>query len=146
MPQRRFLFVTWIAATCWMHTLAAAAEGFDGKWTGTFSCAKLSFTKGPLKVPMDITVANGAVTYARDVLSADGSRIISTVKGTGTIGADGKITLSETWKSADERPRYTFTASYAGTVSGNSANIRGTQVWSFDRKTENRACTIALKR
>jgi hypothetical protein len=147
MTRVQFLFVTVIAANCWvLHAPAAAAEGFDGKWTGTFSCAKLSFTKGPLKVPMDITVANGAVTYARDLLSADGSRIISTVEGTGTIGADGKVTLSETWKSADEKPRYTYTASYEGSFKGNAANLRGTQVWSFDRKTENRACTIALKR
>jgi hypothetical protein len=146
MTPMRFIFVTSIVAGCWVQTPLALAEGFDGKWSGTFSCAKLSFTKGPLKVPMDMTVASGAATYSRDVLNADGSRIVGTAEGTGTIGADGKITLSETWKSADERPRYTFTASYAGTVSGNSANIRGTQVWSFDRKTENRACTITLKR
>jgi hypothetical protein len=138
--------MTHVAGCCLLQAPAAMAESFDGKWTGTFSCVKLSFTKGPLKVPIDMTVANGVVTSTRDVLSADGSRIISTVEGTGTIGADGKITLSETWKSAGERPRYTYTASYAGTVSGNTANIRGTQIWSFDRKTENRACTITLKR
>ena len=132
--------------TSLLLTLSISAANFSGKWTGTFSCAKLSFTKGPLKVPMEMMVEKDAATYNRDVLSADGSRIISTVKGTGTIGADGKITLNETWKSAGERPRYTFTASYAGTVAGNTANIRGMQVWSFDGKTENRACTIALKR
>ena len=104
----RFLFVTSIAASCCvLHTPAAGAEGFDGKWTGTFSCAKLSFTKGPLKVAMDVTVANGVATYARDVLNADGSRIIGTEEATGTVGADGKITLTATWKSADEKPRYT---------------------------------------
>jgi hypothetical protein len=95
---------------------------------------------------MDVTVANGVATYARDVLNADGSRIVGTAEGTGTIGADRKVTLSERWKSADERPRYTYTASYEGSFKGNAANLRGTQVWSFDRKTENRACTIALKR
>jgi hypothetical protein len=146
MTRMHFLFVTAIAASCCLlHTPAAAAEGFDGKWSGTFSCAKLSFTKGPLKVAMDVTVANGVATYARDVLNADGSRIVGTAEGTGTIGADGKVTLSETWKSADERPRYTYTASYEGSFKGNAANLKGTQVWSFDRKTENRACTIALK-
>jgi hypothetical protein len=143
----RLLFVTSIAATCWMlHAPSAMAQGFDGKWTGTFSCVKLSFTKGPLKVPIEMTIANGAVTSTRDVLNADGSRIIGTEEATGTVGADGKITLTATWKSADEKPRYTYTASYAGTIAGKSANLKGTQVWSFDRKTENRSCTIALKR
>jgi hypothetical protein len=42
----RFLFVTSVAACCGMSQAPAAAEGFDGKSTGTFSCAKLSFTKG----------------------------------------------------------------------------------------------------
>jgi hypothetical protein len=40
----------------------------------------------------------------------------------------------------------TYTASYEGSFKGTAANLKGTQVWSFDRKTENRACTIALKR
>jgi hypothetical protein len=147
MTPMRFIFVTAVAAGCWMlQAPAATAEGFDGKWTGTIRCAKLSFTKGPLKVPMDMTVEKGAATYSRDVLNADGSRIVGTEEGTGTIGADGKLTLKATWKSADEKPRYTYTASYEGSFKGNAANLKGTQVWSFDRKTENRACTITLKR
>lgn len=124
----------------------AHAQAFDGKWTGTINCAKLSFTKGALKVPMDMTVSGADATYMRDVLNADGSRIVGTEEGTGTVAADGKISLAATWKSADERPRYTYTASYAGVLSGKSATIKGAQVWSFDRKTENRNCTIALKR
>jgi hypothetical protein len=48
---------------------------------------------------------------------------------------------------AIERPRYAYTASYAGAVAAKSASLKGTQVWkSVDGKTENRACTIALKR
>src|SRR6266705_7162282 len=114
--------------------------------TGTISCAKLSFTKGALKVAMDMTVSGTSATYAREVLNADGSRIVGTEEGTGKVAADGKLDLTATWKSADERPRYTYTASYSGTLSGKSGAIRGTQVWSFDGKTENRSCSIALKR
>jgi hypothetical protein len=54
--------------------------------------------------------------------------------------------LTATWKSAGEKPRCTYSATYAGSFAGKAANFRGTQVWSFDGKTENRACTIALKR
>src|ERR1700746_1823525 len=124
----RFLFAAIIAASCWTLPAATAAEGFDGKWTGTISCAKLSFTKGPFKVPMDMTVEKGAVTYVRDVYNADGSRVVGTEEGTGKSGDGGKLTLTATWKSPQERPRYTYTASYSGTVAAKSANLKGTQV------------------
>ena len=147
MTRVQFIYVTSIAVACWLlQDPLAAAQGFDGKWTGTISCAKLSFTKGALKVPMDMTVDKDAVTYARDVYNRDGARIVGTEEGKGTIGTDGKLTLAATWRSTQERPRYTYTASYEGGFKGNTATLKGTQVWSFDGKTENRACTIALKR
>jgi hypothetical protein len=148
MTASRFFFVTSVASTCLMlQTPAVAAEGFDGKWNGTISCAKLSFTKGPFKVPIDMTVDKGAASYVRDVYNRDGTQVVGTEEGTGTIGDGGKLTLTGTWKSTIERPRYTYTASYEGNFKGNGANLKGTQVWkSVDGKTENRACTIALKR
>jgi hypothetical protein len=113
MNRMQFLFVTSIAAGCWtLAGPAAAAEGFDGKWKGTISCAKLSFTKGPFKVPIDMTVDKGAASYVRDVYNRDGSRILGTEEGTGTIGDGGKLTLTGTWKATEERPRYTYSASY----------------------------------
>ena len=146
MTLRYVLFVTSLFGCSALHTSAVAAEGFDGQWKGTISCAKLSFTKGPFKTAIDMTVDKGAVTYTRDVYNRDGSRVVGTEEGKGTIGDGGKLTLTATWKSTEERPRFTYTASYDGSFKGNAANLKGTQVWSFDGKTENRACTIALKR
>ena len=129
-----------------LQTATAAADDFDGKWAGTINCAKLSFTKGPFKVPMEMKVEKGAATYIRDVYNKDGTQVVGTEEGTGTIDG-GKLTLTATWKSTQERPRYSYTASYSGTISAKSANLKGTQGWkSVDEKTENRACTIALKR
>jgi len=146
MTQIHILFVTSIATCCLLQTAAAPADDFEGKWTGTINCAKLSFTKGPFKVPMDMTVEKGAATYIRDVYNKDGTQVVGTEEGTGTIDG-GKLTLTATWKSTQERPRYTYTASYLGTISAKSANLKGTQVWkSVDGKTEDCACTIALKR
>ena len=148
MTRIHFVFVTLIAGSCCLlQAPAGAADDFDGKWTGTINCAKLSFTKGPFKVPMDMTVEKGTATYVRDVYNKDGTQVVGTEEGTGTIGDGGKLTLTGTWKSTIERPRYSYTASYEGTVSAKSANLKGTQVWkSVDGKSENRACTIALKR
>ena len=148
MTRRQFIFVTAIVASCCLlHTPAGAADDFDGKWSGTISCAKLSFTKGPFKVPMEMTVEKGAAAYIRDVYNKDGTQVVGTEEGTGTTSDGGKLTLTGAGKSTIERPRYTYTASYSGAVAAKSANLKGTQVWkSVDGKTENRACTIALKR
>jgi hypothetical protein len=123
----------------------ALAQSFDGKWTGDISCAKLSFTKGTMKAQLDMAVASGKATYARDVFNADGTRVVGTEEGSGTVAANGAIKLTAIWKSVGDRPRYTYTASYNGTLSGNQGTLRGTQIWTFDNKTENRACSIVLK-
>jgi hypothetical protein len=141
MARMQFIFVTLFAAGCCLLHTPATAEDFDGKWTGTINCTKLSFTKGPFKVPMEMTVDKGAASYVRDVYNKDGAQVVGTEEGT------GKLTLTATWKSTIERARYTYAASYSGTVAAKSASLKGTQVWkSVDGKTENRACTIALKR
>ncbi len=125
--------------------MPARAAPLDGKWKGEITCAKLSFTKGTLKVPMEMTVADGKATYSREVTNADGSRIVGTEEGAGTVAADGTISLAATWKSATEGARYNYTASYAGKLSSGQGKLSGTQVWTFDGKTENRSCAIALK-
>jgi osmotically-inducible protein OsmY len=126
--------------------MPARAAPPDGKWTGEISCAKLSFTKGVAKVPMDLTVSDGKAAYRREVMNADGSRIVGTEEGTGTVTSDGAISLTATWKSATEGARYNYTASYSGKLSDGQGTLSGTQIWSFDGKTENRSCSIALKR
>jgi hypothetical protein len=127
-------------------TGAAHAQSLDGDWTGQITCAKLSFTKGTMKTAMAMKIEKGQATYSRDVFNADGSRIVGNESGTGTVAADGALTLVATWKSAEEKPRYTYTASYGGKFAGGAITLKGTQVWSHDGQTENRACSIALKR
>ncbi len=78
-------------------------------------------------------------------MNADGSRIVGTEEGIGTVTTDGTISLAATWRSATEGARYNYTASYSGKLSGGQGTLRGTQIWSFDGKTEDRSCSIALK-
>ena len=88
MKRIQIVFLTSIAACC-LPQAPATAEDFDGKWSGTINCAKLSFTKGPFKVPMDMTVDKGAASYVRDVYNKDGTQVVGTEEGTGTIGDGG---------------------------------------------------------
>jgi hypothetical protein len=143
---KRLLSIVACAGAAWVLSGSPSfAQSHDGTWHGEIACAKLSFTKGPQKVPMTMTVSGNSATYTRQVYNKDNTAVVGTEEGTGTIAGD-QITLSAKWNSARANPRYTYTASYSGAVTGTAANLRGTQVWSFDGKTENRSCTIALKR
>ena len=118
-------------------TTGAGAQSVDGAWTGQITCVMLIFTA---KAAMEMTVANGQASYS-------GSRGVGTESGSGAVAADGDITLTGSGTSAaEDKPRYTYTASYSGKISGGAATLKGTQAWSFDGKTENRACSIALER
>jgi hypothetical protein len=123
----------------------AAAESFSGTWHGTLTSAKLSFTRGTQKVPIDVTVSGTSAGFSRKVYSRDNTAVVGTEEGTGTVGADGAIKLTSAWKSNGPNPRYTYTASYSGTLSKGNGSLKGTQIWSFDGKTENRACSMTLK-
>ncbi len=127
------------------YAAPALAGPLDGKWNGEIACANLSFTTGTVKVPMDMTVADNKATYKREVLNHDGSRVVGTEEGNGTVAPDGAISIAATWKSATENARYNYTASYSGKLSGGQGKLTGTQVWTYDGKSENRSCSITLK-
>jgi hypothetical protein len=136
-----------LSATCLLAAtiVGAAAENFNGTWHGTLTCAKLSFTKGTQKVPIDVTVSGTSASFSRKIYNRDNTAVVGTEEGSGTVGADGAIKLTSAWKGVGPNPKDTYTASYGGTLSKSNGNLKGTQVWSFDSKTENRACSIALK-
>ena len=126
-------------------SMPAFSQNNDGTWKGQITCAKLSFTKGTQRVPMTMTVAGEKVSYERQVYNRDNTAVVGTEEGTGTFDKSGTIKLSATWKSRREIPRFTYTATYSGSIKGNAASLSGTQVWSVEGKPENRKCTITLK-
>jgi hypothetical protein len=136
-----------LSAACLLAAtiVGAASENFNGTWHGTLTCAKLSFTKGTQKVPIDVTVSGTSASFSRKIYNRDNTAVVGTEEGTGTVGADGAIKLTSSWKGGGPNPKYAYTASYSGTLSKGSGSLKGTQIWHFDGKTENRACSIALK-
>jgi hypothetical protein len=135
-----------VLVTCsaffWLTT-SALAQSFEGKWAAEMDCHKLSFTTNAVKEPFELRVSGATVKYTREIFDPDGSRI-GTEEGTGIVSTDGKMTLHAVGKSAVYRKNYT--GSYSGKLSGQSGTLRGTQVWRLGAKTEDRACTIMLKR
>ena len=69
-----------------LGAMPAAAEPFDGTWSGTLSCAQLSITIGPLRVPLQLTVSHGRASYSRHVLNQQGTAVVGSEEGMGTVG------------------------------------------------------------
>ena len=137
-----------IAVLSWLEPMATgmAAEPLDGIWRGEMNCAKLSFTKGSQKVPVEVVVSGRSVTFARKVWNQDNSSVVGTEEGSGEVDANGEIKISSVWKSTAAKPRFAFTGSYVGRLQMSVASLTGTQVWTFDGRIENRVCSVSLKR
>jgi hypothetical protein len=137
-----------IAALSWLKPTATgvAAETWDGTWRGQMTCAKLSFTKGSQNVPVEVVISGRRVTFARKVWNQDNSSVVGTEEGSGEVDANGEIRISSVWKSTGANPHFTFNASYLGSLQIGAGSLNGTQVWTFDGKTENRGCSLSLKR
>src|ERR1700741_3026287 len=91
----------WAVAACALAASPALAQSYDGTWKGQLSCAKLSFTKGPQKVAMTMTVSGGTATYSRQVYNRDNTRVVGAEEGSGTVSGSGEIKLSTKWSSPD---------------------------------------------
>jgi hypothetical protein len=121
----------------------ADAQSFDGKWAGEMDCAKLSFASGPAKIPFEFTVSNALVSFSKQVSSADGSDFIGIEEGTGIVSPDGKVTLKAVGRAASRKLSYT--ATYTGNLTDASGTLAGTQIWTTDKGSEDRACTITVQ-
>jgi hypothetical protein len=127
-----------------LATTAALAQSLDGAWRGQMNCAKLSFTKGPQSVPITVSVSGSSANFSRQVYNEDRSAVVGGETGNGTVSTAGAISLNGAFRSGSGNS--SFTATYAGTLKGGSGSLRGTQVWTYGGKTENRGCTISLKK
>jgi hypothetical protein len=149
MLEKPFVMIGLVVAAWALSVPPATAQSGQNFWRGRINCAKLSFARSPQRVPMTLTVSGNAATYThrvRVVYSRNNSPAVGTEVGSGTVAADGAITLSAMWTATGANPRLTYTASYSGRMHPDTAELQGGQVWSYDGKTENRSCSIRLNR
>jgi hypothetical protein len=125
---------------------SGTTQVIEGTWKGEMSCAKLTFTKGPQKVPIEVMISGRSATFSRKVWNQDSSAVVGTEEGTGEVSPAGAIKLDSEWRSAGAIAQYTFKASYTGHLKRGVGSLSGTQEWKFNGKTENRPCSISLKR
>ncbi len=75
----------------------AGAQAVEGKFRGAYVCEKTPFTRDILRTPLDLVIQGNNVQFARPLFNLNGTRVLGSELGTGTIDANGKLHLTSTW-------------------------------------------------
>ena len=132
-----------VAAGAISAALGPSTSSREGLWQGVLTCDKLPFTSEPLVTHIAVNVSGAAASYSRRVLSPHLSSIMGVEEGSGTIDPTGAIRLTGGWAL---EPRIRFAASYSGMLAAQTAELRGTQVFTGSEGELTRNCSIKLSR
>jgi len=113
-----------------------------GKFRGMYVCEKLPTTRDILRAPLDLVIDGGNVQFARPLFNLDGTRVVGSELGRGTINADGKLHLTSEWSYLGNIAQ----GDYSGTLTSTGGTLTGTQTWSGPdgAGSVKRTCTAAL--
>jgi hypothetical protein len=120
----------------------ASAQALEGKFRGMYVCEKLPTTRDILRAPLDLVIDGGNVQFARPLFNLDGTRVVGSELGRGTINGDGDLHLTSEWSYLG----ITAQGDYSGTLKSTGGTLVGTQTWSGPEGTVpiSRTCTAAL--
>jgi hypothetical protein len=137
----RTLTLTAVVVVMLQSISVARAQSFDGTFRGSLVCEKMPATADMLSVPLDMNIRGNNVQFARPLFNLDGTRVIGSELGTGTIDPQGNLHLKSNWY----RFGVTFDADYNGALTKTGGTFSGTQSWRDGKNNSGkRACTAAL--
>jgi hypothetical protein len=122
---------------------AAAAEPYDGAYSGMITCAQVPGGAGPLKTRISATVSGGQVTYERALLSSKGERTGNFERGAGTVTESGDVRLAASVTAKNVR----FDAEYKGKfLPDRTIRLIGGQRWQPEGRSGmvERTCFVDL--
>jgi|SRR6516162_6692554 hypothetical protein len=118
-----------------------SAESVEGTFRGTLVCEKMPASPDILHAPLDMSVRGSNVQFARPIYNWNGSQVVGSELGSGTIDADGKVHLTSTWYIGG----MTFQSDYSGALTKTSGTFSGIQSWRDGRNNVGRRnCAAAL--
>jgi len=119
---------------------AVSDQSLDGTYQGTLVCAQMPYAAGPLRAPLDINVAGKSATFARPIFNLDGSRVVGSEIGTGSMDPDGTLHLISSWICNNAPAR----ARYDGTLTVTGGTLSGSQTWNLGGEHHTRQCFAAV--
>jgi hypothetical protein len=124
------------------HSETQNAQPLATTYRGGFICEKAPGAADILRVPFDLAIRGDEVQFARPLFNLQGTRVIGSELGTGTIDAHGKLHLTSTWTYLGNAA----VGDYSGTLTPSGGTLTGTQTWTGPQNTTpvSRACSAAL--
>jgi len=110
-------------------------------YRGMVVCEKRQTALDILKAPIDLAIHDDQILYARPLFDPQGTRVLGSELGTGSVDSTGKIELTATWNVRG----LVVKADYSGLLTSGGGTLTGTQTWQGPAgATGSRACHIAL--
>jgi hypothetical protein len=136
------IFVLAALAAGSLASANAGSRALEGKFRGAYVCEKLPTTRDILRVPLDLVVRGNNVQFARPLFNLDGTRVVGSELGAGTIDGDGRLHLTSAWTFLGNIAQ----AEYTGTLTPTGGTLTGTQTWGGPGGAApvSRTCTAAL--
>ena len=122
--------------------LNASAQAIEGKFRGSYVCEKLPTTRDILRAPFDLVIKGNSVQFARPLFNLDGTRVVGTELGDGTVDDDGRLHLTSEWGFLGDSAH----GDYSGSLTKTGGTLTGTQTWTGPQGDMPvvRACTVAF--
>jgi len=115
-----------LAALLISSFVATAAQGLEGTFRGMYVCERLpTTTRDILRVPLDLVVRGDRVQFARPLFNLDGTRVVGSELGAGSIDADDHAHLTSEWAFRGDIAE----GEYRGTLTSTGGTLTGTQRW-----------------
>lgn len=104
-------------------------------------CEKMRASPDILRAPLNLVIHHGSVQFARPLFNWNGTRVVGSEMGTGSLDGGGKLHLTSSWDNAG----VIFQADYSGTLAASGGTFIGKQSWRSPQGLEGgRTCTAAL--
>ena len=122
-------------------TAMARAQSIEGIFRGTLVCEKMPASPDILHAPLDMTIRGSNVQFARPLFNWNGTLVVGSELGIGSVDPEGKLHLTSSWYNSG----MTFDGEYSGALTKTSGTFSGTQSWRDGKNNSGkRACTAAL--
>ena len=123
------------------QTEATQSPSLANAYSGMIVCEKAPGAADILHVPLDLAVRGDDVQFARPLFDLQGTHVLGSELGAGSIDAGGKVHITSTW---DIRGIVAH-GDYSGTLTSSGGTLTGTQSWRMpEGDVRSRTCHVAL--
>jgi len=120
---------------------AAQQQNVVDAYRGMFVCEQIRGALDILHVPIDLAIRGDSVQFARPLFNLQGTRVVGSELGTGTIDSAGKVRITSDWYFRGIAVR----GDYSGTLTPTGGTLSGTQSWRGpEGGAGSRTCEVAL--